>query len=228
MTAKESERGSGLLAIWSTVAGDFETDYLHWLTREHVFERVGTRGFIAGSVYRRRGSAPSEYMILYTLEDSAVMASAAYRERLDHPTPWTQRVMPQLQQFRRGGGTVLAHAGHADAMGAHIAVARLDHALPETMFDAFARLAELDRITRVRIMSVASEATAISTREKSMRTGDEGAFGGIIAIDALGIAALDNAIRTASDNVRDAAAFETYDLVFSYSKTAASPPDAPA
>jgi len=212
-------KGSGLLAIWSTVASDFETDYLHWLTREHVFERVGTAGFVSGSVYRRRGSAPSEYMILYTLKDSTVMSSEAYRERLDNPTPWTQRVMPQLQQFRRGGGPVLAHAGHADAMGAHIAVARLAHALPEAMADTFTRLAELDRITRVRVMSVASEATSIPTREKSMRTGDEGAFGGIIAIDALDVCALESAINAAANSVRDAAAFETYDLVFSFSKS---------
>jgi hypothetical protein len=210
--------GSGLLAIWSTVASDFETDYLHWLTREHVFERVGTRGFRAGSVYRRRGSAPSEYLILYTLESSAVMSSAAYRERLDNPTPWTQRVMPQLQKFRRGGGTITAHAGHADAMGAQIAVARLDHAVPAAMLDSFTRLAELDRITRVRVMNVAPDATAISTREKSMRTSDEGTFCGVIVIDALDAAALDLATRAATKAVRDAAAFETYDLVFSFSQ----------
>src|SRR3954471_4437971 len=79
MTAK----AMGLLAIWSTVDDDFETDYLHWLTREHVFERVAVPGFRAGRVFRRRGSAPSEYMILYEQDNAEVMSSEGYQARLN-------------------------------------------------------------------------------------------------------------------------------------------------
>jgi hypothetical protein len=218
-----SEKGKGLLAIWSTVSSDFETDYLHWLTREHVFERVSTAGFRAGSVYRRRESAPSEYLIVYELDDASVMSSTAYRARLDNPTPWTQRVMPRLQHFWRGGGTIAGQAGHADAIGAHLAVARVDDTQPAMARSTLDEIASLDRVTRVRMMSVASEATAISTREKSMRSGDEGAFGGIVAIDALDAASLANAVTLATT---PQLAFETYDLVFSFSSTVAVLSDA--
>jgi hypothetical protein len=39
---------NGFLAIWSDVARGEETNYLHWLTREHTAERLGIPG-----VYRR-------------------------------------------------------------------------------------------------------------------------------------------------------------------------------
>lgn len=205
----------GLLAIWSTVASEFETDYLHWLTREHVFERVGIDGFQSGKVYRRRDSSPSEYLILYELDDAAVMASAAYRERLDSPTPWTQRVMPQLQKFRRGGGTVQLRAGHDHATGARLAVARIEgkpSALTSELLDF---VAAQDRVTQVRMMVVASDATAIPTREKAMRTGTEGAFGGVLAIDALDDASAQRAVSALRESCADCD-FETYDIVFSF------------
>ena len=40
--------GAGFLAIWSDVEAQEETNYLHWLTREHTAERVSVRVF---SVY---------------------------------------------------------------------------------------------------------------------------------------------------------------------------------
>ena len=36
-------RGDGLLAIWSDVTPETEVDYRHWLTREHILERVVAR-----------------------------------------------------------------------------------------------------------------------------------------------------------------------------------------
>ncbi|NOJ47782.1 hypothetical protein [Bradyrhizobium archetypum] len=34
--------GAGYLAIWSDLAPQDETDWAHWITREHAAERVGT------------------------------------------------------------------------------------------------------------------------------------------------------------------------------------------
>ena len=90
-----TDQSKGLLAIWSTIAAEAETDYLHWLTREHIFERVSVPGFLSGRVFRRRDSQPSQYFMLYELAEASVMSSAGYLARLNDPTPWTQRVMPQ-------------------------------------------------------------------------------------------------------------------------------------
>lgn len=215
-------KGTGLLAIWSTVDADFETDYLHWLTREHVFERVGVPGFRCGRVFRRRGSSPAEYMIMYEQDSAQVMSSEGYQARLNQPTPWTQRVMPNLQKFRRGGGSIVMQSGHADAFGGSVAVARFEDGWPDRLLDEessaqWREIAALDRVVNMYAMEVAAGGTQISTREKSMRRGEEGIFTGILALEAIDGGALERAIDAASAKLAlPAVQFDTYDQVFAY------------
>jgi len=58
-------KGGGFLAIWSDVAASDETDYLHWLTREHTAERVGIEGFLANRVFRALGTDIARVFSLY-------------------------------------------------------------------------------------------------------------------------------------------------------------------
>lgn len=215
-----TDQSQGLLAIWSTIAADAETDYLHWLTREHIFERVSVPGFLSGRVYKRRDSQPSQYFILYELAEASVMSSPAYLARLNDPTPWTQRVMPRLMQFRRGGGTVDITGGHVGASGSHLAIARFDGVLPDALTGSkghqlAASLAELDRVINVQMMTVQTDATSIATREKSMRSSQEGEFSGLLIIQALDIAALERAVNRASELLMAVIEFEIYEAVFS-------------
>ena len=46
-------QGSGYLAIWSDLAPEHETDWMHWMTREHSAERVGVTGFLACRIFAR-------------------------------------------------------------------------------------------------------------------------------------------------------------------------------
>jgi hypothetical protein len=218
-----SANARGELAIWSTIDPKIETDYLHWLTREHLLERVGIPGFRSGRVFRRKESLPSEYMILYELDSADVMHSVAYLERLNNPSQWTRRIMPQLGHFRRGGGTVEANADGlvgAGGHGAHLAVARFVEALPKSLQgDAGASLVrsicECDRISRARVTHVSNEATTISTREKALRTSAEGAFAGLLIIEALSTEALGPVLtRLDEQGVVARHAFEIYDSVF--------------
>jgi len=213
-------RSTGLLAIWSTIAAESETDYMHWLTREHIFERVGVPGFRSGRVFKRHSSRPSEYMMLYELDNAAVMASPGYLERLNNPTAWTRRIMPTLEQFRRGGGSVLAQGGNSNGYGGHIAIARFEGALPDcltaregqAMVDA---LTDVDWVVNAQIMSVKNEATAIATQEKSMRRSSEGEFAGLLLVESLDIGSLDRAIMQASNAAGiKPDLFDLYDLVF--------------
>ncbi|MDR5784944.1 hypothetical protein QCE63_36735 [Caballeronia sp. LZ065] len=211
-----NESHRGLLAIWSTIAPEAETDYLHWLTREHVFERVSVPGFCSGRVFKRRDSKPSEYLMLYELDHAEVMSSEGYLTRLNAPTPWTQRIMPTLMHFRRGGGALIHEAGHARGHGGHIAIARFGDELPGALSgERLDVLAQLDGIVAVRVMRVQSDSTSISTREKSMRRSEEGAFSGLIVIEALDHAALDHAVTAASHAIPELdGAFQLHDAVF--------------
>lgn len=78
----------GMLAIWSDVESAMVADYLHWLTREHTAERVGTEGFEGVRVFRANPSDINRYLILYDLAGPEVLTSPAYLARLNDPTPW--------------------------------------------------------------------------------------------------------------------------------------------
>jgi len=51
------------------------------------------------------------FFILYELETPEVLDGPAYLARLNAPTSWSQRIMPKLANFVRGGGVVTARGG---------------------------------------------------------------------------------------------------------------------
>src|SRR4029079_2693082 len=116
-------RGGGFLAIWSDVERSNLTDNRHWLTREHTTERVTTDGFLANRVFRAVRNDIERFFILYELQTPEVLDGPAYLARLNAPSPWSQRIMPQLGNFIRGGGVVTARAGRGE--GATIVALRL-------------------------------------------------------------------------------------------------------
>lgn len=191
MTDDASRDGDGFLAIWSDVAPDIETDYLHWLTREHTQERLGVPGFLGVRVFRALRADARRYFILYRLRDAGVVGSQAYLARLDAPTPWSQRIMPQLKNFARGGGRRVGQFGAGE--GGAIAALRFDSSLGEGVRARAAELAALDRVVAVRLYETDLARTALPTSEKGLRAGDA-AFAGLIAIEALDEPALRQAL----------------------------------
>src|SRR5437879_13329113 len=106
MTASE-----GFLVIWSDVAASEETNYLHWLTREHTAERVSVPGFLGVRVFRARIPEHRRYFIVYRLEHPDVVASERYLARLNGPSEWSRRIMPVLPSVVLGCGRCVAGAG---------------------------------------------------------------------------------------------------------------------
>jgi hypothetical protein len=188
-------RGLGFLAIWSDVEQKVLTDYRHWLTREHTTERVTTKGFLAVRVFRAERSDIERFFILYELESPEVLDGPAYMARLNAPTPWSQRIMPQLGNFIRGGGVMAARAGRGE--GATIAALRLEQLpdAPQALADA---LAALDGIAAVQIGVTDQARTQVPTVEKGMRQ-REGFFAGLLIIEALDAASLRSALRAAAE-----------------------------
>jgi hypothetical protein len=175
-------KADGFLAIWSDVPPEHETDYLHWLTREHTFERLAVSGFLGVRVYRALRRDVCRYFIHYGLAAPAVLASTAYLQRLNAPTPWSQRIMPILDNFARGGGRVVAEVGQGH--GCLLAAIKLDQ-LPEAVHDdKLASIATSDRIIGARLLETDPDRTSIATREKGMRAGDR-IFAGLVLIEGL-------------------------------------------
>src|SRR6266566_6494929 len=182
---------SGFLAIWSDLAPEDETDWACWMTREHSIERVSIEGFLACRVFRALGTAVNRYFILYDLAKPDIVGGAEYLAKLDEPTPWSQRLMPRLRNFVRGGGRVLSTAGVGQ--GGLMATIRLD-TKPEWDADTLCReLASMDRVAAARVMLTDLVQTSIQTREKSMRSKD-GTFAGLLVVEGLDETSVRNAL----------------------------------
>src|SRR4051794_25759557 len=162
--------GTGFLAIWSSIEPALETDYLHWMTREHAVERVSIPGFLGVRMFRARRDGERRYLIVYRLADPGVVASEAYLARLNAPTAWTSRVMPNLGRFVRGGGRVVAERGSGRA-GVVLPIA-CGAAAVRTASAALDRIAATDRVVSARLLEVDTGGSSLATTEKSMRTGD--------------------------------------------------------
>lgn len=183
-------QGDGFLAIWSDVGADRETDYLHWLTREHTAERMGVQGFRAVRVFRALIDGVNRFLIIYELDSPEALAGKSYLDRLNDPTPWSQRIMPILGNFVRGGGRRVLSRG--TGRGGFVAALPSAETLPdaETIVDG---LAARDRIARVHLLQTDEARTAIQTDEKSLRPKDN-SFASLLLVEGLDQAAIRQAL----------------------------------
>ncbi len=108
MTAATHSRGVMLLLF--DIAADAVREHDRWHTHEHMPERLGIPGFLRGSRWKTPG-ADNRYCVLYEVAALAVLDSAAYRDRLDQPTPWTSAMMRNYRDMRRALCTVEATSG---------------------------------------------------------------------------------------------------------------------
>ena len=83
-----------------------------------------TKGFLGVRVFRAARADINRFFILYELEAPEVLDGPAYLARLNAPTPWSQRIMPQLGNFIRGGGVMAARAGRGE--GSTIVALRIE------------------------------------------------------------------------------------------------------
>ena len=91
--------GQAAVVIWSEMADPAAHD--DWHSHEHMPERVGIPGFLrARRLVATDGSEP-RFLVIYEVRDAAVMVSSEYLERLNHPTPWSQRTMADNRALNR-------------------------------------------------------------------------------------------------------------------------------
>jgi hypothetical protein len=111
--------GSAAMLLSFDVAAEAVPEHDRWHTQEHLHERLSIPGFLRGTRWIAVRGAP-RYLALYEVENLATLTSEAYLERLNHPSPWTARIMPHYRAMRRGFCAVLGSfgygAGHAAAL----------------------------------------------------------------------------------------------------------------
>ncbi|HLX81035.1 MAG TPA: hypothetical protein VKS43_10660 [Burkholderiales bacterium] len=83
------------------VVPDAIEEHDDWHTHEHLPERLSIPGFLRGSRWTALSGQP-RYFVMYEVEELGTLASTAYLERLNNPTPWTAKMMTHYRGMTRG------------------------------------------------------------------------------------------------------------------------------
>lgn len=103
--------GRAAMLLFFDIAPEAIDEHDDWHTHEHLPERLSIPGFLRGTRWvALRGGQP-RYFVIYEVADVGVLTSADYLERLNNPTPWTQRMMPHYRGMTRGFCAVADRAG---------------------------------------------------------------------------------------------------------------------
>ncbi len=102
---------SAAMLLSFDIAEEAQREHDDWHSHEHLPERLAIPGFLRGSRWRALAGAPA-YFVIYEVAELGVLTSPAYMERLNHPSPWTTKMMPSYRGMRRGLCEIAARAGH--------------------------------------------------------------------------------------------------------------------
>lgn len=188
-------RTRAFLAIWHDIDPAMEPEWHRWHSYEHMPERVGIPGFLAGRRYMADDAARDRCFTLYEGEDLSVFGSPAYLERLNAPTEWTRRMAPAFRNFTRGACRKVASAGAANGCAGAALTIRLDPdgALDEAAATALAeRIAGIAGVVGAHIGICDRAVTRTETNERAMRSGTgEQALDGVVVVESYDPAGLE-------------------------------------
>ena len=102
--------GKAAIAMWWDISSTWRAEFEDWHSHEHFPERMRVPGFLRGSrwVSARGGEG---FFVMYELDAYETLSSPAYLDRLNRPTPWSTRLMPQHRNMIRSQCRVLESAG---------------------------------------------------------------------------------------------------------------------
>ena len=165
--------GQGAITIWQDAKPQARADFFEWHNREHMPERVAIPGFLRGRRWMAIDGAP-EFFTLYETEGPQVHTSTAYLERLNHPSPWTRRIAPGMENNIRSLCRVAFSAG--PGQGGLLVTLRYD-VIPESEASMLRlltgkilpALAQRPGITGTHLCLADRAASSIQTEEKKSR-----------------------------------------------------------
>lgn len=225
---------NAIMAVWGDASPEVDAEFSEWYLRQHIPERVGQPGWRVGRRYRKLEPGLHQYLATYGIDDVSYFDHPVYRNSLDNPTEWTQKMMPHFQNFIRAACRVRFSSG--EATGGYILTARFTP--PDGQEEDVARaisgqvlhdIRELAGVTRVQLWQSDAERSLVATKEQEIRTSAEGEAPFTAVIEAYSRESLDNALGESSlesvlygKGVRDLA-LGTYQLMFTMNEMAAPP-----
>lgn len=163
---------TGILAVWNNCAPGHETAYEQWYQTEHLIERLDVPGFRRGRRYEAIEAA-KRFFTYYETESPDVLQSAAYLERLNNPTPLTERIMSGI--FIDMSRTVCRRvARRGDMRGACAITFTSSQPVPTPVLEECLDLAfDSTLVARAEVWVAAEDEQGDTSVEEKLRGGDD-------------------------------------------------------
>jgi hypothetical protein len=184
--------GKGALVFWNGISPGGDEEFLSWHVSEHIPERVGIPGFLRGRRYVAHNGTP-RYFNFYETETPEVLHSPVYRERLDHPTPWTTKVIATFVDTSR----TICRVAHTQGIGEGAWMETIRFSFPEARQTCIAALIDLLKtlppcspLVGAHLLEGANSETE-PTRELELRGRPDEQIDGVILVEAADRATLE-------------------------------------
>ena len=188
-------RGSAFVIMWHDIAPEGDAAYNLWHTREHMPERIALPGFLRARRGLNRGLARQMYFTLYEGEDLEAFLSPDYKNSLNFPTEWTQKVAPHFRNFLRMACAVRATSG--EGVGGAVATFRLtlggrsEDDMLAALRPALSAIAALAPVSAAHVGCARPDHAGGATRETEIRpTMNEAPFDLVLIVEGIGLAEL--------------------------------------
>jgi len=167
-----------MVVIWNDIKEEMRDEFVQWHSIEHLPERVSIPGFISGQRWYGEHASP-QYLTTYVTQNTGVLTSDAYIQRLNDPTPWTLKTVAAFRHTCRAAGEVIWERGSKKGYGGHILAIRITELENVSLLtDHLNSLASnpmhgVTGLLRSRLVLTATKASQLPTAERAVRTGDQ-------------------------------------------------------
>ena len=158
--------GNAAVAMWWDIAPEVRAEWEDWHTREHMPERLSIPGFLRGTRWIAE-SGQLSYFVLYEAERLETLTAGTYLERLNHPTPWSLKMMPHHRNMVRSLCEVRATWG--GGVPQTLATVRF------SLTSAMPKLPQHHGLTGAHLLQSVPMAATPQTTEQKIRGGDASA-----------------------------------------------------
>ena len=173
-----SDSHIGMVVIWNDIKEEMRDEFVQWHSIEHLPERVSIPGFISGQRWYGEDASP-QYLTTYVTQNTEVLTSDAYIQRLNDPTPWTLKTVAAFCNTCRAAGEVIWEYGSKKGYGGHILAIRIteleDLTILTEHLNSLANSPEqgFADLLRARLVLTTPNASQLPTAERAVRTGDQ-------------------------------------------------------
>jgi len=211
----EATPNEGMLAIWHDVAAGSEAAVTHWYNTEHHAERLSVDGFLSAHRYRLAGGEGRQFLSLYRTRTPAVLSSAAYRARLEAPSPRTREIMPTYRNMSRTVCRLALQRGAPE--GGHLAtLAGANAVAGPTVEKLFSDLLQRPGVLRCRWLLAETAAMPVRASAEGALRGADASVAWAALVDTNEAADAMEALHALESALRPAAAAQraAYRLVY--------------